>query len=128
MKRLIPVFGLLFLLGCAGEPKMLPMRDSGLDPGGPEKGMKTVEFPKGTWTGNASTEQASTLAQTFVSSHNMAMKEFDQVKNNQERIKDNQEKIKGSLKNLDDSAKRMEEANQKLMELAQKIRPTLKRR
>ncbi len=115
MKRLIPVMALLFLLGCAGDPKMLQVRDTTLDPAGPEKGMKAVEFPKGTWTGGASTEQASTLAQTFVNSHNMAMREFDQVK-------ENQEKMKGSLQNLNASAQRLEEANKKLLKSANRIR------
>jgi hypothetical protein len=114
MKRFVLLFlPLLVIWGCAGDPKMLPMRDTGLDPAGAEKGMKTVEFPKGTWTGTASTEQAGTLAQVFVNSHNMAMREFDQVK-------DNQEKMKGSLQNLKDSAQRLEETNQKLLVLAQK--------
>lgn len=113
MKRLLPLLAMLFLWGCAGDPKMLQVRDTTLDPAGPEKGMKTVEFPKGTWTGGASTEQASTLAQTFVHSHNMAMREFDQVK-------ENQEKMKGSLQNLNASAQRLEETNRKLLESAQK--------
>ncbi|MBI5584791.1 MAG: hypothetical protein HY892_13335 [Deltaproteobacteria bacterium] len=113
MKRLLPVLAVLFLLGCAGEPKMLQMRDTTLDPAGPEKGLKAFEFPKGVWTGTASTEQASTLAQTFVNSHNMAMREFDQVK-------ENQEKMKGSLQTLSASAQKLEEANQKMMDSAQK--------
>jgi hypothetical protein len=117
MKRLIPVLATLFLLGCAGEPKMLQMRDTALDSAGPEKGMKAVEFPKGTWTGGASTEQASTLAQTFVHAHNMAMREFDLVK-------ENQEKMKGSLQNLNASAQRLEEANRKLLESAQNNQAT----
>jgi hypothetical protein len=118
MKRLLLlVFPLVFIWGCAGDPKMLPMRDTGLDPAGPEKGMKTVEFPKGTWTGSASTEQAGSLAQVFVNSHNMAMREFDQVK-------DNQEKMKGSLQSLKDSAQRLEDANQKILASAQKNQDT----
>ena len=117
MKRLIPVLTLLFLWGCAGDPKMLQVRDTTLDPAGPEKGMKPVEFPKGTWTGAASTEQAGTLAQTFVNSHNMAMREFDLVK-------ENQEKMKGSLQNLGASAQRLEEANRKLLESAQSNQAT----
>lgn len=117
MKKWVAGLALLLLAGCAGEPKMLQMRDNALDPAGPEKGMKTVEFPKGTCFGKASTEQASTLAQIFVDSHNMAMKEFDQVKANQE-------KMKGSLQNLDASARRLEEANQKLLESAQKNQAT----
>ena len=118
MKRLVLLLlGVLFIGGCAGEPKMLPMRDTGLDPAGQGKGMKTVEFPKGTWTGTASTEQAGVLAQTFVNSHNMAMREFDQVK-------DNQEKIKGALQNLKESAQRLEEANQKILVSAQKNQDT----
>ena len=118
MKRLMLLFlPLLFIWGCAGDPKMLPMRDTSLDPAGAEKGMKTVEFPKGTWTGTASTEQAGTLAQAFVNSHNMAMREFDQVK-------DNQEKMKGSLQNLKESAQRLEESNQKILASAQKNQDT----
>ena len=118
MKRLVILFlPLLVIWGCAGDPKMLSIRDTGLDPAGPEKGMKTVEFPKGTWTGTASTEQAGTLAQAFVNSHNMAMREFDQVKNNQE-------KMKGSLQNLKESAQRLEESNQKILASAQKNQDT----
>jgi hypothetical protein len=118
MKRFaLLLLGVLFIWGCAGEPKMLPMRDTGLNPAGPEKGMKTVEFPKGTWTGTASTEQAGALAQVFVNSHSMAMREFDQVK-------DNQEKMKGSLQNLKESAQRLEESNQKILTSAQKNQDT----
>jgi hypothetical protein len=118
MKRFALLFlGLFFIWGCAGDPKMLPLRDTSLDPAGPEKGMKTVEFPKGTWTGTASTEQAGALAQVFVDSHNMAMREFDQVK-------DNQEKMKGSLQNLKDSAQRLEESHQKILSSAQKNQDT----
>ena len=118
MKRLTLLFlPLLFIWSCAGDPKMLPMRDTSLDPAGAEKGMKTVEFPKGTWTGTASTEQAGTLAQIFVNSHNMAMREFDQVK-------DNQEKMKGSLQNVKESAQRLEESNQKILASAQKNQDT----
>jgi hypothetical protein len=118
MKRLMLLFlPLLFIWSCAGDPKMLPMRDTSLDPAGAEKGMKTVEFPKGSWTGTASTEQAGTLAQAFVNSHNMAMREFDQVK-------DNQEKMKGSLQNVKESAQRLEESNQKILASAQKNQDT----
>jgi hypothetical protein len=118
MKRLpLLLLGLFFIWGCAGEPRMLPMRDTSLDPAGPEKGMQTVEFPKGTWTGTASTEQAGVLAQTFVNSHNMAMREFD-------RVKDNQEKIKGSVQDLKESAQRLEDSNQKILSSAQRNQDT----
>lgn len=114
MKKWFSIVMMIFVLsGCAGDPKTLQMRDSALDPAGPEKGMQAVEFPKGTWTGTASTEQAGTLAQVFVNSHNMAMKEFDQVKANQE-------KIKGGLQSLDEATRRLEEANRNLIDSAQK--------
>jgi hypothetical protein len=67
---------MFFLIGCGGEVKQLQMRDTQISPSEPSQGMKAVEFPKGTWTGTASTEQASSLAQIFVDFHNMAMMSF----------------------------------------------------
>jgi hypothetical protein len=77
---------LFFLFGCGGEVKQLQMRDTAISPSEPSKGMKVVEFPKGTWTGGASKDQASTLAQIFVDSHNMAMAEFSRLQDSQETL------------------------------------------
>lgn len=101
---------LFFLFGCGGEVKQLQMRDTSLNVTEPEQGMKTVEFPKGTWTGGASTNQAGTLAQLFVTSHNMAMMQFS-------KLQDSQDSIKEALKN---SSQRLEETNRLILENAQK--------
>jgi hypothetical protein len=101
-----------FLFGCGGQVKQLQMRDTAVSPSGPEKGMKTVEFPKGSWTGAASKDQASTLAQIFVASHNMAMTEFS-------KLQDSQKSIKDSARRLEETTREQKEINQKIFEMAQ---------
>ena len=113
---------LLFLvIGCAGERKQLQMRDTTVGPSEPEKGTKKVEFPTGTVFGGASKEQAGTLAEIFVTSHNMAMQQFDKItemqESTQKTMREGQETIQKSTKNL-------EESNQKILSLAQKHRLT----
>jgi hypothetical protein len=103
---------LFFLFGCGGEVKQLQMRDTAISPSEPSKGMKVVEFPKGTWTGGASKDQASTLAQIFVDSHNMAMAEFS-------KLQDSQETLKGSTQRLEEAARQLKETNRQILEMAQ---------
>jgi outer membrane protein OmpA-like peptidoglycan-associated protein len=103
---------LLFLFGCAGEPKQLQMKDIAASPSEPEKAMKTVEFPKGTVFGGASTEQAGVLAQTFVDSHNMAMEQFSKALQNQETLKAGQKSLKEGQEAI---KKSIDESNQKIM-------------
>ena len=88
------------------------MRDTAISPSEPSKGMKVVEFPKGTWTGGASKDQASTLAQIFVDSHNMAMAEFS-------KLQDSQETLKGSTQRLEEAAQQLKETNRQILEMAQ---------
>ena len=110
---------LFFLMGCGGEVKQLKMRDTGLSLTEPNQGLKTVEFPKGTWTGGASKEQAGSLAQLFVDSHNMAMGEFSKLRDSQESIKTAQEALKNSSQRLEETNRRILEAAQKHQETAQ---------
>lgn len=112
MRRIL--FGsivIIFILGCAGEVKELQMRDSSIskDVG---SGMKTGIFPNGTVFGGASKEQASALAQIFVDSHNMAMKEL-------EEIKDVSKKSREDLEIIKKSTQKIEETTQKNLETAQ---------
>jgi hypothetical protein len=110
----------LFLFGCGGEVKSLQMRDAQQTVSQDKPVMKTVEFPKGTWTGAASAPQAVTLAQMFVESHNMAAAEFAKLKESQETLQKGQEAIKNTQQALTESAKRLEETNQKILETAQR--------
>jgi len=111
-------------MGCAGERKQLQMRDITVGPSEPEKGMKKVEFPDGTVFGGASQEQAGTLAQIFVASHNMAMQQFDKIietqESTQKTMREDQETIKKSTRDL-------QESNQKILSLAQKHQQTAER-
>jgi hypothetical protein len=108
---------LLFLMGCGGEVKQLQMRDTQISPSEPSQGMKTVEFPKGTWTGAASKEQASTLAQIFVESHNMAMNEFS-------KVQESMTVLKGSSQRLEEAAQQLKEANRESLEMAREHQKT----
>jgi hypothetical protein len=80
-----------------------------------------VEFPIGTWTGAASKEQASTLAQVFVDSHNMAMLEFSRI---QESMKANQASLQGSTQRLEEAAQQLKETNREILELAKEHQKT----
>jgi hypothetical protein len=118
---------LFFLFGCAGEVKQLQMRDTSLNTTDANQGMKTIEFPKGTWTGAASTKQAGSLAQLFVNSHNMAMMHFSKLQDAQDSIKTAQEALKNSTQRLEETnrliletAQKQQEAAQKQQEVAQK--------
>lgn len=111
---------LLLLIGCAGEVKQLQMRDTSLQATDSSQGMKNVEFPKGTWTGGASTQQAGTLAQLFVNSHNMAMTQFSKLQDSQESIKSAQESLKTSTQRLEETNRLILESAQKHQEAAQK--------
>jgi len=119
--KIIWVIGVfIFLIGCGGEVKQLQMRDTNQSVSEPTQGMKTVEFPKGTWTGGASTKQAGTLAQLFMDSHNMAMAEFSKVRDSQESMKTSQEALKNSTQRLEETNRQILEAAKKHQETAEK--------
>ena len=111
---------LFFLIGCAGEVKQLQMRDTNLQVTDSNRGMTTTEFPKGTWTGGASTKQAGTLAQLFVNSHNMALAQFSKLQDSQDSMKISQEALKNSTQRLEETNRLILEAAQKHQEAAQK--------
>ena len=123
-KHVVGMIIFLFLFGCGGEVKQLQIRDTGISPSEPSKGMKVVEFPKGTWTGGASKEQASTLAQIFVDSHNMAMAEFSKLQDSQESMKASQEVLKGSAQRLEETTQQLKETNRQILEMAQEHQKT----
>ncbi len=99
------------LLGCAGQPKELHMRDT-------YGAMKSVTFPKGTVLGSASKEQASQLAQIFVDSHNNAMKETDEIKKSTQTIE-------GSTQRIETSTQKILNSSQENLETAQKTLMTI---
>ncbi|MEW6001808.1 MAG: hypothetical protein AB1638_04060 [Nitrospirota bacterium] len=101
---------LFFALGCAGQPKELHVKDVNQE-------TKTVVFPKGTVFGGASKEQASTLAQIFVDSHNAAMMELDKI---EKSTQESTQRIEGSLKEMDGSLQKIEGSTQKILESSQK--------
>ncbi len=123
-KHVVGMILFLFLFGCGGEVKQLQMRDTAISPSEPSKGMKVVEFPKGTWTGGASKEQAGTLAQIFVNSHNMAMAEFSKLQDSQESMKASQEVLKGSAQRLEETTQQLKETNRQILEMAQEHQKT----
>ncbi|MCJ7832838.1 MAG: hypothetical protein MUQ20_00440 [Deltaproteobacteria bacterium] len=121
LKKIFIAIGVLvFLVGCGGEVRQLQLRDTNLPATDPNQGMKKVEFPKGTWTGGASTKQASALAQLFMDSHNMAMAEFSKVRDSQESMKTSQEALKNSTQRLEETSRQILEAAKKHQETAQK--------
>ncbi|MFH0789275.1 MAG: hypothetical protein V2B13_16885 [Pseudomonadota bacterium] len=119
-RLLTGVLILMVVIGCAGDPKQFQMRDmTGKSPDS-EKATKTVELPKGTLFGGASTEQAGTLAQLFVDSHNMAMQQFGRIIQTQETLKETQKSIQEGQEFLKKSTKGLEESNQKILDQGQK--------
>ncbi|MDI6890798.1 MAG: hypothetical protein QMC83_07675 [Thermodesulfovibrionales bacterium] len=100
---------IFFVIGCAGEVKQLQMKDTA-------GATKTVEFPKGTITGAASKGQASTLAQIFVDSHNMAMGELAEIKTNTRRSLENEEAIKQATQRIEAGIQKLDESNRKILE------------
>jgi hypothetical protein len=129
MRLFVGILLLLLVIGCAGERKQLQMRDTTVAPSESEKGMekatekvmKKVELPSGTVFGGASTEQAGTLAEIFVTSHNMAMQQFDKITELQESTK---KTIREGQENMKKSTTQLEESNQKILVLAQKHQET----
>jgi hypothetical protein len=117
LKFIACTFLLLLILGCAGEPTPLQMRD--MTSSDPNKEMKTVEVPKGTTFGGASKEQATFLAQTFVDSHNMAMQQFSKVIQTQESLKETQKSLMEGQETLKKATQGLEESNQKILSLGQ---------
>lgn len=110
---------MLFAIGCAGQATQMKMRDEA-------GGLKTLDFPKGTILGGASKEQATALAKASVDSHNMVMKELEEIKAFEIRSRESQETLKGaarraegSLQRLEDSTQRIEELNKRIVELSQ---------
>lgn len=123
--RCIVVFFLLLLVaGCAGERKQLQMKDTAAGPSEPEKVVKKVEFPEGTVFGGASGEQAGALAQIFVTSHNMAMQQFDKVMEAQEATR---KTVREGQEASQRSTRELEASNQKILSLAQKHQQTAER-
>ncbi len=114
-KLLTGILALFLISGCAGNTKELQMKD------------KTIVFPNGTLFGGASKEQASTLAQIFVDSHNMASREMGEIreisseslKNRKESLK-SREELKKSMQKLEDTTEQMLETDQKNAEIAQR--------
>jgi hypothetical protein len=125
LRLIIGLLIFLFAFGCAGDPQKLQMRD--MTSPDPDKGMKTVEFPKGTLSGKASKEQASTLAQMFVDSHNMAMQQFSKVIQTHEALKETPRSIQESQDMLKKSTQGLEQSNQKILSLTQQHLETAKK-
>jgi hypothetical protein len=111
---------LMLVCGCAGDPKQFQMRDMTVSTPEAEKSVKTVELPKGTLFGGASTGQAGTLAQMFVDSHNMAMQQFGKIIQTQETLKETQKSLQEGQEFLKNSTKGLEASNQKILDQGQK--------
>ncbi|MEW6118133.1 MAG: hypothetical protein AB1553_14735 [Nitrospirota bacterium] len=98
----------LFFAGCAGQQTELHMKDTAAQD-------RTIVFPNGTIFGGASKDQVTELAQLFVESHNMSLKEMQEI----------DEAIKKGLKEQQDemtkSARKSEEGLQKILEATEKV-------
>jgi len=70
--------------GCAGKSSELQMEDTTVVP----PATRTIVFPNGTVFGGASRQQATKLAQIFVESHNMAMKQRAEFQRAMERTEE----------------------------------------
>lgn len=120
IKRIAFVFlALVFVAGCAGEPRHYRMRDN-------TGASRIVEFPRGTITGAASKEQADTLAEVSIESHNMTLDELDKLKDTGAKSLENQETLKKSTQRLEASSQRIEDNTLKLLEASQKLDNTAK--
>lgn len=101
-KMLIGIALFALIAGCAGDTKELYMRDAAGQ-------QKTIVFPNGTVFGGASKDQATTLAQIFVDSHNMHTQELSEIKGiskkNLELSQKNLETAQMSLKMLEQLSK-----------------------
>jgi hypothetical protein len=114
MKKLfLLAVAVLAVAGCGGEVKQLQMKDSAGTP-------KTVEFPKGTITGAASKDQAGTLAQIFVDSHNMAMGELAEIKGHGKDLKQSTQRIEDAIQRLDEPNRKVLETSKGNLEISQK--------
>ena len=89
-----------------------------------EPGTKEVEFPKGTITGAASKDQAFTLAQILVESHNMTIKELEEIKNNGKTSIDNEIEILKSTQKIEAAIKDLDETTKKTLEEAKSSKET----
>jgi hypothetical protein len=115
---LLGIVAISLILGCGGQTKELQMRDT-------DEQIKTVVFPKGTIFGGASKEQASTLAQIFVESHNNAMKETDEIKKSTQTIEGATKRIEVSTQKIEGSTQKILDSSQKNLETAQKTLMTI---
>jgi len=105
---------MLFAIGCAGQATQMKMRDEA-------GGLKTLDFPKGTILGGASKEQATALAKASVDSHNMVMKELEEIKAFEIRSQESQETLKGAARRAEGSLQRLEDSTQRIEELNKRI-------
>ncbi len=110
---IVVIISILLLYGCAGKTTELHMRDTSAPPDSPTPGMKQIIFPNGTICGNASKDQASTLARIFVDSHNMAMKELEDIKAATKKSHESEAMLQ---KTLDESTQKILESSQKNLE------------
>lgn len=114
IKRIAFVFlALIFVAGCAGEPRHYRMRDN-------TGASRIVEFPRGTITGAASKEQADTLAEVSIESHNMTLDELDKLKDTGSKSLENQETLKKSTQRIEATGQRIEDNTVKLLDLSEK--------
>jgi len=100
---------LAFVIGCAGKATQLHMKDTvGVT--------KPVEFPKGTITGAASKEQATTLARIFVDSHNMAIGELAEIKATARKSVESEEELKRTARRIEEGIQKLDETSKKSLE------------
>lgn len=73
---ILMLFSSIFWGGCGGKSKSFVMSDPTSSPPSSQK----IIFPNGMFTGGASQEQASKLAEILVRSHNMAVKQREKLR------------------------------------------------
>ncbi|MGA1824696.1 MAG: hypothetical protein ACMUIP_08520 [bacterium] len=88
----------IFMFGCGGSRKQLYMMEDTGD-------TRVIDFPSGTMGGKASANQARVLAQIFIDSHNMAMRERGYFQSAGKRPIENDEALQSSI-NREEAAMR----------------------
>lgn len=108
LSGILVIMTVFFLAGCAGETTQLHIKDTA-------GAAKPVEFPKGTITGAASKEQAITLAQIFVDSHNMAIGELSEIKAQGKRSLENEEAINKATQRIENGIQKLDETSREIL-------------
>ncbi|MCF8105882.1 MAG: SUMF1/EgtB/PvdO family nonheme iron enzyme [Desulfohalobiaceae bacterium] len=89
------------LIGCAGEPQEMTMKDPGIRPSRD----KRIVFPNGLITAGGSSRQAAALAEIMVQSHNMAVQQRERMERSLEQGKQISQRLRDAFERNQSSAR-----------------------